>query len=79
MVFPGLLFFFLHFFRVHKRESVDKPDDNGNDQDKQVGAISDYLVEHRSVVIEFKCKGSALFDPNKPLNFLRWPAPPCFA
>lgn len=46
---------FLHFLVVHKRECVYEADEERNDQDKQVGAISYYLVDHGIAVNDCKC------------------------
>lgn len=66
MFLSGLFLFFLHFLIVNKSQGVDESDKNGHDEDKQVGAISDYLLDHRLRVIELKCNASAGFLPNRP-------------
>lgn len=47
MLGSGFFLLFLHFLVVNKCQGVDESDEDGYDENKKVGAISDYLLKHR--------------------------------
>lgn len=65
MLFSGFFLFLLYFLIVNKRQGVYESDEDGHNEDKQVSAISDYLLDHRLRVIESKCNASPGFRPNR--------------
>lgn len=61
MVFSGLALVLLYLLVVHVSKGIDKSDEDSHDENKEIGTVADYLVNHGVAVNESKCMHQGQF------------------